>query len=47
MAASSDPWASVFLNAAGEAPPECQVEKEVSKVERQDTSAALDAFLER
>ena len=47
MAASSDPWASVFLNAAGEAPPECQVEKEVSKSERQDTSAALDAFLEK
>ena len=47
MAASSDPWASVFLNAAGEAPPECQVEKEVSKSERQDTSVALDAFLEK
>ena len=47
MAASSDPWASVFLNAAGEAPPECQVEKEVSNVERQDSSAALDAFLEK
>ena len=43
--ATSDPWASLFLNAAGEAPPESKADKILSKVEQINSSLAINDFL--
>ena len=42
-----DPWASLFLNAAGEAPPSSTIEKKLSKKELLKCNEAINNFIKK
>ena len=42
--ATSDPWASLFLKAAGEAPPESKADKILSKDDQVNSTLAINNY---